>query len=291
MIVKVLDIDMSPDKFEKINDSWTGQRKYNGVRCIACKSAGKVKLFSRHLKQYSMPHIEAALQNMPDDIMIDGELFKFGLPLQTLVGIVRAAENKYKDDLWYQVFDLYDLKNKDAPFIDRYDKIKQIINNLPSKKYIKLSPNIKIGKFTDYREFERAMNKVYRDFLSEHYEGIILRADHAPYEPGIHGKRSDFVYKHKPLLTKEFKIIGFTDGAGKEKNAIIWICETKHGEKFNVRPKWPYEERIKIYNDIKNNESLFNKKYKHKMLTVEYESLSIDDVPLQPRAIAIRIYE
>lgn len=284
MIVKVWDLEMTPEKFAKIDDKWIGQRKYNGVRCLACKINNKVHLVSRHLKPYRMPEIEAALATMPANIMLDGELYKFGLSLQEISGIVRGAENARKNELWYQIFDCYEFDNKDAPFVERYARISHMRD-----KYIKISPNVTIGKFTNYREFEREMTKVYKEFLKEGYEGIILRAANAPYEPGIHGRRSDFIYKHKPKLTMEFKIVGYTDGRGKEKGAVIWICETRHGDKFNVRPKWPYKEREEIFKKLENS-TAFNK-YKNKLMTVEYADLSIAGIPLQPRAIAIRDYE
>jgi hypothetical protein len=96
--------------------------------------------------------------------------------------------------------------------------------------------------------------------------------------------------KLKQCFSDEFKIIGYTEGSrGKDKGAIIWVCETADNVEFNVTPKdITYEQRKELFLDAEEN---FDKKYKHKMLTVDYEALSKNGVPLRAKAVVIRDYE
>ena len=104
--------------------------------------------------------------------------------------------------------------------------------------------------------------------------------------------RSKYVLKRKKVFTDEFELVDFTNGIkGRDKDAIIWICKTTTTNKlFNVTPKnTTYEERYALYKEsIKNNKNGFNTKFKGRMLTIEYEDLSSDMIPLRAKSIGFR---
>ena len=112
------------------------------------------------------------------------------------------------------------------------------------------------------------------------FEGLILRNCNGIYEVN---KRSYDLQKYKHFIDEEFDIIDFTEGTGDEKGLIIFICETKSGKTFSVRPKGNHEYRKELFD---NGDYLIGKK-----LTVMFQEYSGEGVPRFPVGITIRDYE
>jgi hypothetical protein len=102
--------------------------------------------------------------------------------------------------------------------------------------------------------------------------------------------------KRKPRYSAEYEIIGWTEGTkGKDKNAIIWILKTKLDRDKNLQPvvftatpvNMNYKERYDIFNRMTHK--IFDTEYKGKMMTVEYDDISNDGVPLRAKAKNIRL--
>ena len=129
-------------------------------------------------------------------------------------------------------------------------------------------------------------------FIEEGYEGAIARKDEAIYQYSINNYHSSNIVKIKPTFDAEFSIKSFTQGEkGKDKGALIWICSTNKELTFHVVPKQTYKERYELFTNLTNNISLFETKYKGKLLTVQYAELSPNGIPLQPKGVIIRDYE
>ena len=94
----------------------------------------------------------------------------------------------------------------------------------------------------------------------------------------------------------EFEVVDFEQGTkGRDKGAIMWVCKTNQATNgtnklFSVTPKnTTYEERYKAFKEANaNNKKGFNTKFKGRMMTVEYEDLSKDNVPLRAKAVGFR---
>jgi hypothetical protein len=105
--------------------------------------------------------------------------------------------------------------------------------------------------------------------------------------------RSRNLLKRKEVYDAEYEIVDFTQGKnGVEINAVIWICQTPNKKLFNVTPNLPLKSRYKIFNECKaKNNDGFIKKYKNRLLTIEYRALSSDGIPLHSKGITIRDFE
>ena len=160
-------------------------------------------------------------------------------------------------------------------------------NDSKANKIVKPVPTIKANS-------EGEAVELFNKFISDKYEGAILRNIDGAYlaDPNKTGSfmRSNDLVKMKKKFTDEFETVDFTDGKrGKDKGAVIWICQTSDGVKFHVTPKdITYEERYKIYDKCKKD---FDNLYKNRMLTVEYEDLSKNGVPQRAKALVFRDYE
>ena len=128
---------------------------------------------------------------------------------------------------------------------------------------------------------EANINDFLEKYTKEGFEGVIIRNKNGKYEEN---NRSVNLQKLKKFVDEEFEIIDYTTpNIGKEVGCVIWICKTKEGKKFNVRPSGNYQERKNLYKNAK--------KYLGKMLTVRYQELTNGHVPRFPVGITIRDYE
>ena len=133
-------------------------------------------------------------------------------------------------------------------------------------------------------------------FMKENYEGSIIRNLDAPYEfSGIRELRTYQIRKRKPRYSGEYEIIGYAEGTrGKDKGAIIWELKTAGDEKkgivsttFTATPVgMTYEERYDIFRTM--TKKRYDSDYKNKYMTIEYDDLSDQQVPLRAKAKGIR---
>jgi DNA ligase-1 len=284
------------------------QPKLDGMRCLAFlksdyKNYSDVVIYSRTKKEFgNIEYIKKVLfpflakfydKNKNQSIYLDGELYLHGKKLQDISGQNRKefedTDDKNKNQ--YHIYDCFYPNDLNQKFKDRkellasiFSTIKKDNNNL-ALEYIKPVETLLV-------QDEKESEKIFNRFISEKYEGAILRNIDGPYlankdKTGAFMRSKDLV-KMKKKFTDEFEIVGFTEGRGKDKSAIIWICKTKKGVEFNVAPKdMTYEERYKLYSECKKDFS----SYIGKPLTVEYEDLSKLKVPQRAKALVIRDYE
>jgi DNA ligase-1 len=115
------------------------------------------------------------------------------------------------------------------------------------------------------------IKQFHDSYIKKGYEGLIIRNKKGAYQEKY---RSKNLQKYKEFQDDEFEIIDYTEGTGKEKDLIIWVCQTKDGKTFQVRPKGTHEERKKLYKN--------GKKHIGKMLTVVFQELTNDGIPRFP---------
>jgi ATP-dependent DNA ligase len=269
------------------------QPKLDGVRCIIYlknkDDINSVVAYTRTKKIFpSIDYIKELLYPFlkkfykKTSLYLDGELYKHGKSLQEISGDSR--NEKEKKDNEYHIYDCFYPDEMDMPFNDRHsllDKFNSEINN--KIKYVKEVPTFLV-------ENKAEANKKYKDFIKQEYEGAMLRNINGVYvgNPDKATTRSNDLVKMKPSFTDEFKCVNYTEGKrGKDKGAVIWICEN-NGIQFNVTPKETYDERYELYKECLKN---FNKKYYGRLLTVEYQDKSEDDIPLRAKAIGFRDIE
>ena len=283
--------DVPVDEKKQIICPFSLQTKIDGIRCVSLYTEGKVYLYSRKLKQIPLKHIEEQLlvlyNGVDKNVYLDGELYKHGLNLQEVSSLVKNQTVK-SDSIEYHIFDLfipsgYD-EQKDMPFIERI----KIVNNLQKIIDDNKLDKIKIVKTHHIKDFKSG-DKLYHKLIKNGYEGVILKNNAGVYEFSKDKEiRSYQIRKRKPRHSGEYKIIGYKCGTkGKEENALIWELETKNGHTFTSVPiHISTQERIEMYN--KMTPAIFELKYKNKMMTVEYDDLSEDTIPLRAKAICVR---
>lgn len=254
------------------------QMKYDGIRCISYLKNGNVVLESRQGIEFThFPDLKASLKKvlakLPSTFYFDGELYCQTLNFEVVSGLIRLkdlkpADIEYVNMIEYYIYDCIDTVRLNLTFSERSSILKDIFKK-PIAKCV-LADTILVNDVNQV--------KTYHDkFVSEGFEGIMVRDASGIYDID---KRSKYLQKYKEFMEEEFKIVGFHDGTGDEKNLVLWDCITKDGKPFAVRPKGTFEYRRKLFDE--------GAKYIGKKLTVIFQEYSADGIPRFPVGKAIR---
>lgn len=256
------------------------QRKYDGIRCIAYLKNNEIIIESRKgIPFQNFNNLKNELKNilkeLPEGFYFDGELFTDKLDFETISGLIRLHEKSIKekdlveiDKIDYYIYDFIDTNNLNRNYGDRNDFLKGLFKK---NNYVKCFnvETIIINKLNEVKEY-------HDNFVKNGFEGIMIRDLNGIYEIN---KRSKYLQKFKEFFEEEFTIIGFHEGDGDEKGAIIWECEI-NSNKFSVRPKGTFERRKELFLD--------GDKYIGKKLTVIFQEYTNDGIPRFPVGKSIR---
>lgn len=287
------------------------QRKYDGLRAIATLRGNEVLLYGRRGLEYvGFSHIRAEVARVCSawtngdlqrewtairvpagrvtSLYLDGELYKHGMPLQAISGLVRRAEaTAEQEELNYMVYDVFLVEQgapmhaDPTPFSMRLEILRAIgahwqATDTPLRAII-IAETFPCQATAIGGTQEACARDLYARFLREGYEGAILRLD-APYEhSGRTEHHSSRLLKMKPLLDAEFRIVGWTTAAkGRARGALLFICETKDHIRFTVTPTGSLASRKQMMRD-------FDTKWRGKQLIVKFDELSTSGVPQRAR--------
>ena len=264
------------------------QPKLDGLRCVVrmVVTSGNLSVVfqSRTGGHFtSLSHLEASVRSLYESAhesvqCFDGELYTDEYPFEELAGLIK--KQKITDDdrvklarVCYHIYDYVPVTSHIAttPFEVRAD----ILRTLSEKSPIQSIRFVETRKISTQEEFRAYFNQ----FIERGYEGIMLRNRGGLYRENY---RSPDLQKYKEFCEDEFPIVDFKEGEGRDAGTVIWVCRTKEGNNFSVRPRGTVETRRRLYED-----ALHHRKYP-KMLTVIYQELSEMGVPRFPVGKALR---
>ena len=245
----------------------TVQPKLNGVRCLAYNLPdGTVRLMSRGGKDYTLPHISDELKGkIPAGVALDGEIYAHGFSLQVLRQFIDTPQ-KGTAKLKLHCYDMTSLPPDGKTWPERYAQLHKFWSShaLVNSTLLK-SPQVKSME---------DVNSKHNMFVSQGYEGLILRGHDNLYKLGA---RSTSLLKMKSFEDAEFPIMSHSVA---KDGVPTFRCVTPEGNEFDVRPKGSMEERKAM---LKNVTKLIGQ-----LLTVRYQELSDDLIPIFPVGIAFR---
>lgn len=246
------------------------QPKLNGVRCLAKKvSNTKIVYMSRKGKEYNtLEHLTPTLLKiMKVGQILDGEIYVHGMNFQSIVRLVKKLRPESKN-LEYHV---YDVADPQMNFCNRNTELNMILDHdLPKI----------VNVHTKYVYSENDVYNAHDEFVRQGYEGVIIRNRGGFYR---FDNRSADLQKYKQFEDAEFEIIGGESGTGLHDGCVIFTVKTKKNQTFNVYPRGTLESRKEMFRNLK--------KYIGKQLTVRYQELSEDGIPIFPVGIEVRDYE
>lgn len=265
---------------------WLASRKIDGVRCSLLYEDGEVKSSSRGGGDYD--NATAHIRNHPDlvrwfqdhpNIILDGELYVHGRPLQWISGTARLEQEDPRcSELEFWVYDVMD---SEATFEERNEMILDMAVDLNIAPYLfePIQNGLKI-RIVPQEEVSGWANikKLHDKYVAEGFEGVVIRNPNKTY--GF-GKRTNDMIKIKEYQDSEFEITGISEGLRDED--MCFTCVTKDGIEFKAKPMG--DRKLKQeYRD--NLDGIVGK-----MATVKFFYYSEEGTPLQPVLKCIRDYD
>ncbi len=183
---------------------WVFEEKYDGIRAVAGREGGQVKVWSRTLQDLTggFPHVVEAVRALSDgDLTVDGELVALddkGVSRFQLLqrrGIAGAPPTRYA------VFDLLEHNGKSLmsqPLSERRGALERLLGHRTAPLFVS-------------RRLVRDGKAAYREAKRFGWEGIIAKHERSPYQPGV---RSQLWRKVKVRKESEFVIGGYTAPKG-----------------------------------------------------------------------------
>ena len=157
---------------------WLFERKFDGIRLLAFKRGGDVRLYSRNRLPQQLPRIASAVAALPvDEVILDGEMTWDGAS-------------------GYHVFDILWLDGRRVSVLPLEER-RRLLERLPFA-----APLRRVELVADEMPWERARR--------EGWEGVIAKRRGSPYEH----RRSKHWLKMKCEASQELVIGGFTDPRG-----------------------------------------------------------------------------
>jgi bifunctional non-homologous end joining protein LigD len=165
---------------ERFTDpEWIFERKLDGIRLLAFKNGGDIRLLSRNRLPQHLPAIRDAIAQLPvGDVILDGE-------------VTWGART-----VSYHVFDIMRLDDRDVTSLP-LGRRRALLGDLPLQP-----PLHRVASLTDEKPWERA--------CSEGWEGVIAKRRDSVYEH----RRSPHWLKMKCEASQELVVGGFTDPQG-----------------------------------------------------------------------------
>jgi DNA ligase D-like protein (predicted ligase) len=170
---------------------WIFERKFDGIRLLAFKQAGEVRLLSRNQlpQNAAYPAIVRAVAGLPvRDTILDGEA--------TGVWDGAGDSDRRAAGVAYHVFDVLWIDGHDVTGLP-LDERRALLARLPLR-----APLQRVEELKGDHPWERACR--------EGWEGVIAKRRDAPYEH----RRSPHWLKMKCEATQELVVGGFTDPQG-----------------------------------------------------------------------------
>jgi DNA ligase-1 len=257
------------------------QPKLDGLRALACWQDGRVVLLSRSGKEYNCPHItEELLQTLPKGMVLDGEMYKRGIELQTINSWVKKLRPETVN-IEFHVYDCVFPGEINLEWPNRWERLSGwFAENKGLKSVVEVE--------THTVETEDAVYELQSQFLHKGLEGAVVRMyDNSAYKFGYRSKR---LLKVKSWVDAEFQVTGYTNGVGKFKDCVIWTCVTGQsdgsptpGIEFETTPIGTMEERAEM---LRNADSFIGK-----WLKVKFANYTPDGKPFHSNGICFRLPE
>ena len=278
--------DVSPKLLE---NEWFASRKINGVRAFLFYKDNEIKTVARGATNYDVAttHLRSN-QKLIDffkqypDMILDGELYKFGWTLNKISGLCRKQD--WDPEMGELEFYMYDIVDLEKPFPARLNVMKQISELLglsfePERSWG--SDDLKIQMLPQEKvKGAENIKRMHDQFVKEGWEGLVIRDLTTPYKPGARGQ---FMLKYKQYQDAEYLTVGLEEGLRRED--FTFIMETEDGVRFNAKPIGSRE--VKEYYRAHLNDII------GKMATLKYFEMSGagTGVPQQPIWMNVRELE
>ena len=245
----------------KVSYPFHVQPKLDGMRCLKRHQILK----SRKNKEIdTMCHIANEIVHIED--IIDGELYAHGLSFQENMKLIKKYRKDESEKVKYHV---YDLVLPGLSFTERLAELRTIIEEY-KPTHIELVPTYIVNNKEELLER-------HKQFLSEGYEGTIIRHGESGYEIN---KRSSSLLKFKDFQDLACEIVD-VEPSEKRPTQGIFICKLEDGRTFGTGMKFSFEEREEILTNKAN--------YLGKTAEIRFFEYTDEGLPRFPVCVGLRL--
>jgi bifunctional non-homologous end joining protein LigD len=186
---------------ERFSDpDWVFERKLDGLRCLAFKDNGRVRMLSRNKLSFNerFPRIAEALDGDPaTDFVVDGEIVAFARGRSTFETLQQRGGRPAQ--IYLYLFDVLYAAGEDVTKLPWRERKALLRSTLAFDGPIRL---------TQHRN--RDGEELFRQACEKGWEGLIAKRADAPY---AHGRSRDWL-KFKCGFEQELVVGGFTAPRG-----------------------------------------------------------------------------
>jgi DNA ligase D-like protein (predicted ligase) len=189
--------------------AWIFERKLDGIRCVAVKSRGRVRLFSRNELSLNAryPELVEALEDDPaDGFTIDGEVVAFAGRTTSFARLARRGHERVA--IFLYAFDVLHLGGRDTRALPLRARKRLLRGALAFGGRVRLTP---------HRNGDG--ESLYREACSKGWEGVIAKRGDSAYTSA----RSRDWLKLKCSAEQELVVGGYTapKGSREELGALL----------------------------------------------------------------------
>jgi len=269
--------------------------KLDGIRCIFKDG----QMYSRALKQFPNIKLRERFSELAEiahkeGVILDGELLSKSLTFNELSGITRQLDKELPDDLFFYCFDAIPCEQYDLSFKTRID----ILETLPFVfYYMKL-----VKQWSILRPEE--IEPLYENSLAWGCDGLILRDPNGRYKFGRGTIKEGLIYKMKPFMTFDAKIIGIIqatevrEGAEKKINELgRSVTSKKKDDRILIEKAAAFvvmyegkELKVTIAMTDEEKEEVWKNQKKYLGRMIEYKGMLVGakDLPRHPVYVRMR---
>lgn len=246
------------------------QPKLDGIRCIVRKDG----MWSRNGKAIiSAPHIYDTLSHLFNEnpnLVIDGELYIHSNQndfntICSLVKKTKPTEHDLAESARLIEYWIYDVPSHKATF----DHRKVSLHQFKHFDKIKVVTTSRVNN-------EDELKEQYGMFMSEGYEGLMVRTVDGKYE----NKRSKNLLKYKTFHDNEYIILDVYEGKGRLANKVgQMLFKNEDGKEFYSTVNGTEEYLTELW--LQKDQLI------GKLATIKYFELTIEGIPRFPKVINV----
>jgi len=294
---------LAPNQIVKVEDMFINHScllasyKIDGIRCIFKDG----EMLSRALKQFPNNQLwtrfmDLAIFAKNRNILMDGELYSPSISFNELSGIIRQLDCPLPEDLTFNCFDIVEDNLFEMQFHNRIMLLDSLGFN---SKYFKT-----ISQWSVFSPKE--VEDLFENALANGFEGLILRDPNGYYKFGRGTVKEGLIYKLKPFVTFDAKIIGILQGTIVDPNAEKTINELGYSRTSKLKedrlPSGRASDFVVLYEgkELKvsiamtneEKEEIWKNKEKYIGKMIEYKGMKIgmkeDGLPRHPVFLRFR---
>jgi DNA ligase D-like protein (predicted ligase) len=209
---------------ERFSDpGWIFERKLDGLRCLAFKDGGRVRMLSRNKLSFNerFPAVAEALRSDPaTGFVVDGEIVAFARGKSTFETLQQRGEHPAQ--VYLYLFDVLYADGRDVTGLPLRERKALLRSTLAFRGPLRLTPHR-----------NRDGEALFREACRKGWEGLIAKRADAPY---VHGRSRDWL-KFKCGFEQELVVGGFTAPRGSRTDLGALLVGHYEGNKLRYAGK------------------------------------------------------